>query len=92
MKFLINQTAMSTLLLLACATLASCTSDSEIKEDLAAKAKTEIGFAGLTYTVQNKIGTLSRDCPAEESRQKVLKTDQGIAIIDSIINHIRILR
>lgn len=86
MKYIVNA-----LSVLGIALLAGCsTTDKEIKADIAIKAKTEIGFTGVNYTVQNKVVTLTGICPSEPSRQKVLLAVKGIAVIDSIIDRISI--
>lgn len=69
---------------------AACTSDKEIKGDIAAKAKSEISFIGVNYTVKKKIVTLTGACPSELSKQKVLQAVKGIAVIDGVVDRIRI--
>ncbi|RVU02479.1 BON domain-containing protein [Mucilaginibacter limnophilus] len=69
---------------------AACTSDIDIKGDITAKAKTEISFAAVNYTVKNKTVTLSGTCPSEISKQKVLQAVKGIAVVNSVIDRIKI--
>ncbi len=63
---------------------AGCTTDKEIKQDIAVKAKTEVSFAGVTYTVKNKVVTLSGTCSSEKAHQKVLSTVRSIHVVSDV--------
>lgn len=68
----------------------SCTNDQEIKADIAQKAKNDLNFAGVNYTVQNKIVTLTGNCPSVKARQKVWQTVKDINVISGIVNRVQI--
>lgn len=74
--------------------IAVCTScskeqkDKEIKADLAAKAKDQLSFAAVNYTVDGGVVTLTGKCSSEKSKGEVEETVKGINIINGIINKI----
>jgi len=68
----------------------SCTTDKEIKADIATKAKTDINFAAVNYSVENKIVTLTGSCPSQKSVQQVAQTIKSINVISGLINNIKV--
>ncbi|MCW3073917.1 MAG: transport-associated protein [Flaviaesturariibacter sp.] len=64
--------------------------DSEIKADITVKAKQEIGFAGLQYTVDKGVANLSGNCPSQKEKDRVLATVKKIAGIKSVSENIAI--
>jgi osmotically-inducible protein OsmY len=77
-------------LAVATALISGCTTDNEIKADIAAKAKNDLNFAAVGYTVDNRIITLTGNCPSLKSRQQVLQTVKGINVAKSVVNRIQI--
>jgi len=79
-------------LLLCVATfMAGCTTDKDIKADIAQKAKNDVNFAGVSYTVENKVVTLSGRCSSVKARQKVWQAVKDINVIKGVIDSIQIL-
>jgi len=78
------------LLLGVTAIIAGCTTDKDIKADLAQKAKNDVNFAGVSYTVENKVVTLSGICSSVKAGQKVLQTVKDIHVIKGIIDRVQI--
>jgi hypothetical protein len=81
------------LLIVVSLNLVSCgqaKQDREIKADIATKVKTDVNFAGVNYTVNKGVVTLTGFCATEKSRQIAEKTIKGINIIKGINNLIKI--
>jgi osmotically-inducible protein OsmY len=71
--------------------LMSCsrqTMDSAIKGDITTKAKSEIAFAGVNYTVAKGVVQLSGVCPSQKERDKVESTVSKISGVKSVVNAI----
>ena len=74
--------------------IAGCTScskdhrDKEIKADLTTKAKNELNFAAVNYTVEDGIVTLTGKCSSEKSKSEAEQAVKGINIVKGIINKI----
>ncbi|MDB5208658.1 MAG: transport-associated protein [Flavisolibacter sp.] len=66
------------------------TKDSDIKADITTKAKTEIGFAGVEYTVQNGVVNLAGLCPSTKEKDKIEATVRKIAGVKNVVNATRI--
>lgn len=64
--------------------------DKEIKADITTKTKTDVNFAGVSYTVNNGIVTLTGNCPTAKSKSDAEATIKGINIIKGINNQIQI--
>lgn len=47
--------------------------DKEIKADIVTKTKTDINFAGISYTVEGGVVTLTGSCPTAKSRSEAEK-------------------
>jgi len=78
------------LLLCVTAFIAGCTSDKDIKADIAQKAKNDVNFAGVSYSVENKVVTLSGKCPSIKAKQKVQQAVKDINVINGIVDSIQI--
>ena len=76
--------------LFAAAFITSCTADKDIKADIAQKAKNDINFAGVTYTVKDEVVTLSGNCPSVKSRLKVWQAVKDVTVVKEIINRVQI--
>ena len=64
--------------------------DREIKADITAKAKSEIAFAGVNYTVSNGIVDVTGVCPSAKERDKVESAVRRIAGVKEVKNSIAI--
>jgi hypothetical protein len=64
--------------------------DKDIKKQLALKAKTEIHYAGLYYTVAEGVLTLSGKSPTEKAKQAALKEIEGLAGVKQVIDQIQV--
>jgi osmotically-inducible protein OsmY len=64
--------------------------DRQIKIDISAKAKNDVNFAGVNFTVKNGIVTLSGNCPTSKSQAEVNQALKTIHILDSINDKIKI--
>ncbi len=74
-------------------TISSCSQqelDKEIKADLAAKAKNELNFAAVDYTIEDGVVTLTGKCPSEKSKGEAEQTVKGINLVKGIVNHIEV--
>jgi hypothetical protein len=67
-----------------------CTTDKDIKADIASKVKSDINFAAVNYSVENKIVTLTGTCPSLKSNQKVEEAIKSIHVIKGLVNNIKI--
>jgi hypothetical protein len=80
----------SAMLFCLTAFISACTTDKDIKADIEQKAKNDINFAGVSYTVENKMVTLSGSCPTEKARIKVQQAVKDINVIKGIIDRVQI--
>lgn len=64
--------------------------DKEIKSDITLKAKDDINFAGVYYTVENRNVTLWGNCPTEKSRNLVKQKLSTIHVIKGVNDRILI--
>ncbi|MGY3215071.1 BON domain-containing protein [Mucilaginibacter sp. HD30] len=65
--------------------LAGCqTSDEEIRADIAGKARKDLNFAGLYYTVQNGKVSFRGSCPSQKAFDMVKQTISNINVIKSV--------
>jgi 6-phosphofructokinase len=65
--------------------------DRQIKADITIKAKNDVNFAGLQYTVKDGIVRLTGKCPNEKSHLLVKQLLQSIHVIDSIDDQVKIM-
>jgi osmotically-inducible protein OsmY len=74
-------------------TLSACSledRDKEIKADIASKAKSDINFAGVNFTVQDSKVTLTGSCPTLKARAGVDQSLKTIHVLKSVDNRIKI--
>ena len=68
--------------------------DRNIKADITAKAKSEIAFAGVNYTLNEGIAQLSVTCPVTcpslKEKDKVKSTVRKIAGVKNVVNTVTI--
>ncbi len=64
--------------------------DKSTKADLTAKAKTELAFVGVRFTVKDGVVTLSGKCPTEQVKTQVEKKAAEIAGVKQVVNQISI--
>jgi hypothetical protein len=65
--------------------LSSCqTPDKDIRADIAGKAKEDLNFAGLQYTVHNGLVNISGRCPSAHALAKVKQTISNIHVIKEV--------
>jgi hypothetical protein len=64
--------------------------DNDIKADIATKASSEIGFAGVDYTVSEGVVNLNGYCPTIKEKTKVEETVKDIAGVKKVINNIEL--
>jgi osmotically-inducible protein OsmY len=64
--------------------------DKHIKADLAAKTKSELNFAGVNYTVDGGVVTLTGKCASEKSKSEAEQLVKSINIVKGIINQIEV--
>lgn len=64
--------------------------DKEIKADITIKAKEDVNFAGVHFTVDNGIVSLWGNCPTEKSRDFLLQKLSTIHVIKSVEDRIMI--
>jgi hypothetical protein len=62
--------------------------DKEIKADLVTKAKTDVNFAGVSYTVDEGVVTLTGACSSAKAKSEAEKTVKSINIVKSVNNQI----
>lgn len=64
--------------------------DQAIKADITSKAKEDVNFAGVHFTVENGIVKLFGSCPTTTSRQLLKQKLTAIHVIDSVEDHLTI--
>ena len=62
--------------------------DKNIKADLSAKAKNELNFAGVNFTVTDGVVTLTGNCGSEKSKNTVEETVKSVNTVKGINNKI----
>ena len=60
------------------------TPDKDIHADIAGKAKEDLNFAGLQYTVDNGVVTITCNCPSSSAFEKVKKTMSNIHVTKAV--------
>jgi len=93
MKPLIHNILLKSVLIGAIASFASCSqrqTDKEIKADITVKAKSNLNFAGVNYTVNKGVVTLTGKCPSEYAREEIEEMIKSIHIAKSFIDSIQI--
>lgn len=91
MKRIEFRPVLSIVIFLSAILLQSCTAkDTTIKADLVAKAKSEKDFAGVRFTVDKGIVTLSGECATEKSKSTVETTVRGTYGVKEVVNNISI--
>ncbi|QJD95831.1 BON domain-containing protein [Mucilaginibacter robiniae] len=77
----------------ALSSIAGCSQqkkDKEIKADITIKAKTDVNFVGVNYTVDQGIVTLTGTSPAQKTKEAVEHTVKSINIIKGVNNQIKV--
>ena len=64
--------------------------DQDIKTQLALKAKTELNYAGLQYTVNGGTVTLGSRCPTPKAKSEVLRSVKDIAGVKQVVDRVRV--
>jgi osmotically-inducible protein OsmY len=64
--------------------------DKEIKADITVKAKEDVNFAGVQFTVENGRVTLLGSCPTLKSRAMLRQKLKTIHVIDSVDDRLQI--
>ncbi len=64
--------------------------DQDIKTQLALKAKTELNYAGLQYTVNGGAVTLSGKCPTPKAKSEVLRSVKDIAGVKQVVDQVQV--
>ncbi|RYD75869.1 MAG: hypothetical protein EOP55_12585 [Sphingobacteriales bacterium] len=64
--------------------------DQQIKADITMKAKEDVNFAGLHFTVNERKLTIWGNCPTTKSKLAVLQKLKSIHVIKTIDEHIMI--
>jgi osmotically-inducible protein OsmY len=64
--------------------------DQEIKADITVKAKEDVNFAGVQFTVENGRVTLLGSCPTLKSRAMLRQKLKTIHVIDSVDDRLQI--
>jgi hypothetical protein len=77
--------------LLAVSMLSACSQkarDQAIKADLTVKAKEDVNFAGVRFSVEKGMVTLTGSCPTTKSKNLVMQKIGTIHVIDSLQDHL----
>jgi hypothetical protein len=64
--------------------------DEAIKADITIKAKDDVNFAGVQFTVRNGMVKLLGNCPTPKSRALVKQKLSTIHVIDSVEDHLTV--
>lgn len=78
------------LLIVVCTSCSQKNSDKNIKADLSAKAKTDLSFAAVDFTVDDGVVTLTGKCASEKAKGEAEQTVKNINIVKGIINQIEV--
>ncbi|WP_457127395.1 BON domain-containing protein [Mucilaginibacter sp. HD30] len=71
--------------------LAGCRpSDEEVRADIASKARKDLSFAGLDYTVQNGVVNFTGRCPSQKAFNQVKQAIRNVHIIKSVSYDVKI--
>jgi len=92
-KFSCTSIKQLVLFLVTCFCLASCSqeqTDKEIKADITVKAKSNLNFANVNFTVDKGVVTLTGKCPSEQNKEHIEATIKSISIVKGIIDSIQI--
>lgn len=81
-------TIFSFMLILICSSCSKEHRDKEIKADLTVKAKSDLNFAAVTFTVEDGVVTLTGKCSSEKSKHEAEEMVKGINIVKGIANNI----
>jgi len=65
-----------------------CSNDKDIKAQITDMAKSDVNFAGVGFTVDGKVVTLTGNCPSKKEKDAVEKTIKGIKVVNGINNQI----
>jgi osmotically-inducible protein OsmY len=77
--------------LITAVALAGCqTTDEEIRADIASKARKDLNFAGLSYTVQNGKVSFKGSCPSQKAYNQVKQAVRNIHVIKAVIYDVHI--
>lgn len=76
------------MLMAVCTSCSKAHRDGEIKADLATKAKYELNFAGVNYTVENGVVTLTGKCSTQKSKDAVEQMVKEINIVKGLVDRI----
>lgn len=79
-----------TWLLLLFAGCSQAIKDRDVKSTIASRAKQEIAFAGVNYTVQNGLVILTGNCPTEKEKTKVEGAVKQTAGVKDVVSQILI--
>jgi osmotically-inducible protein OsmY len=91
MKKKISVIKLTLVWMLAAFTTSSCTTDKDIKAQIAGMAKTDLNLATVNYTVQDKVVTLTGTCPSQKAKDDAEKSIKGIRMIKEVKNQIQIM-
>ncbi|WP_133300146.1 BON domain-containing protein [Mucilaginibacter terrenus] len=70
---------------------AGCTTtDKDIKAEITQLAKTDVNFADVKYTVEDKRVTLTGSCPSKKSKDEVEKIIKGIRVVKDVVSRLQI--
>jgi hypothetical protein len=92
-RMVIHKPIFTMLFMLMLAVFAGCNQqnqDKNIKADLAAKTKTDLNFAGVNYTVDGGVVTLTGKCASQKSKSEAEQLVKTINIVKGIINQIEV--
>lgn len=81
------------IVLLISTTMVSCSQedhDKQIKADITSKAKSDINFAGVSFTIKDGSVTLTGSCPTVKARAGIDQSLSTIHILKSVDNRIKI--
>jgi len=72
-------------------TVAGChTSDQEIRADIAGKARQDLNFSGLSYTVRGGVVEFRGRCPSERAFAQIKQKISNIHVIETVHYHVTI--
>jgi outer membrane protein assembly factor BamA len=66
------------------------TTDKDIKAEITQLAKTDVNFADVKYTVEDKRVTLTGSCPSKKSKETVEKMVKGIRVVKDMVSRLQI--
>lgn len=89
----LNQLRVYSAFFIALLVLPACSQqskDAELKADITVKAKTDVNFSGVLFTVDKGNVILSGNCPTTTSREKVKQLLSTIHMIKNVEDHLTI--